>query len=246
MDRKADKDPEEIISSERALRDREAYDYDELTSEWWWNNRVFDECFRECLRIEPHHTVMDAGCGTGRHLPWLARAAGRVIGADLSPESLNVARKRLEKEDRKRVELVAADLRRLPAPDAGVDRLMCAGVFHHVPGAENRQAVMREFHRVLKPGGIAAMWVFRWRYSIKHQKEGFYENGPYRFAFTLPEVETLFEEAGFADTRVGGACIVSKLSKAVGMSPRIQRRLTFTPVGRALGDYVFACARKAG
>jgi hypothetical protein len=40
----------------------------------------------------------------------------------------------------------------LPLPDASMDRVVCYDVFHHVP---NQEETLREFHRVLKPGGIA-------------------------------------------------------------------------------------------
>ncbi|WP_119068520.1 class I SAM-dependent methyltransferase [Rubrobacter indicoceani] len=49
------------------------------------------------LGVRGPHTVLDAGCGTGRNLPGLART---VIGVDHSVESLKVARARLPRAER--------------------------------------------------------------------------------------------------------------------------------------------------
>jgi SAM-dependent methyltransferase len=90
--------------------------------------------------------VLDVGCGTGRALPVLRDAVGRsgtVIGLDLTPQMLAVARARGG-------HLVLADARRLPVADSAVDVVFAAGLLTHLPDAE---AGLRELARVTRSGG---------------------------------------------------------------------------------------------
>jgi SAM-dependent methyltransferase len=237
---------EQIIVAEQRLRDREAADYYRINADLEWGLRVVDASFQECLKLGPHHTVLDAGCGTGRNLPWLSTTADRVIAVDHSAKSLEMARAHVPDSEDARVDFRVADLRRIPIADASVDRLLCVGVIQHIPGNDNRLTIAREFHRVLRPGGVAAVAAYRWLGIIRRQKEGYHENGPYRYAFTVREFARLFEEAGFSDVRVGGAGVLRTLSETLNVSVETQRRLVFTPVGRNLGHYVIACVRKRG
>jgi len=90
--------------------------------------------------------VLDAACGTGRYSVHLHDAGIEVTGCDFSAEMLAVARKRLPQ-----VELVEADLDDpLPFADERFDAVLCAQALKHLPNAE---APMREFARVIRPGG---------------------------------------------------------------------------------------------
>ncbi len=99
--------------------------------------------------------ALDAGCGTGRALPFLrdmVGALGTVIGLDLTPEMLAEA----DKRGRSAVaSLVAADAGRLPLPDRSVDRILAAGLLPHL--ADPRSS-LRELARVARPGGRLALF----------------------------------------------------------------------------------------
>ena len=103
--------------------------------------------------IEPGHHVLEIGCGTG-NLALLARRrhpAAEVVGID--PDPLAIARAR-RKSDRAGVPVrwdigTAGDL---PYPDASIDRVLSAFMFHHLDEAEKRRA-LAEVRRVLRPGG---------------------------------------------------------------------------------------------
>ena len=97
--------------------------------------------------------VMDFGCGTGMSLSLLANLfdAEKVIGLDTSEESLAVARESIGSW---RVQL-ATPAQHLPQQD--LDLVFCNGVFHHIPAAEQGDA-MNYVYRCLRPGGMFAMW----------------------------------------------------------------------------------------
>ena len=93
----------------------------------------------------PVGVALDAACGTGRHAAYLAGLGHRVIGTDLSPGMLAVARQKLPD-----VELHLADLHDLPVPDDHVDAVVTGLAVNHVP---DLAPVFAEFVRVLRPGG---------------------------------------------------------------------------------------------
>lgn len=94
--------------------------------------------------------AVDVGCGTGRALPALRSAVGAegaVIGVDLTPQMLAVARVRA---DRSRALLLLADARRLPLADGAAGAVFAAGLINHVPDPD---AALRELGRVTRAGG---------------------------------------------------------------------------------------------
>jgi SAM-dependent methyltransferase len=104
-------------------------------------------------------SVLDAGCGTGRHTSWLARRAGRVLAMDFSEGMLAQARQRLIGAGN--VVFYRQDLSSAPfagLADACVDRVLCALVGEHIT---NLATLFGEFRRVLRPGG----WVL---FSVYH------------------------------------------------------------------------------
>lgn len=93
--------------------------------------------------------VLDAGCGAGRMLGYLAaRGVERVDGVDLSPAMIREAR-----AAHPEAVLAVADLAALPFDDAvfrGV--LSWYSIIHVAP--DDSGAVLRELARVLAPGGV--------------------------------------------------------------------------------------------
>ena len=91
--------------------------------------------------------ALDVACGTGRHALHLASLGHAVIGVDATVAML----------DRARVKAPTIDFREgrfdaLPVEDASVDVLTCALALCHVT---DLAPAVREFGRVLAPGGVA-------------------------------------------------------------------------------------------
>jgi 2-polyprenyl-3-methyl-5-hydroxy-6-metoxy-1,4-benzoquinol methylase len=100
--------------------------------------------------------VLDFGCATGWLSMGMAQMGCDVVGVDIAASALKLA-ERLKATRRSvsdgRMEFRLYDGRRLPAPDASFDRIVCSDAFHHV---RDQAHVMREFSRVLKEGGRIA------------------------------------------------------------------------------------------
>jgi SAM-dependent methyltransferase len=93
--------------------------------------------------------ILDAGCGNGRYTRFLLRRADKlatITAFDLSKRMLRRARRRLKSP---RVSFVAADLTRLPYPDATFDAIVCGWVLEHLP---DPRLGLSELARVMRPG----------------------------------------------------------------------------------------------
>ncbi len=110
--------------------------------------------------------VLDVGCGHGLMLLASAKQlrSGRAIGIDIwsqadqadnNPES-TLANARLE-HIADRVEIQNADARSLPFPDSSFDVVVSSFVIHNLNRPSDRDQVIREIARVLKPGGQLAI-----------------------------------------------------------------------------------------
>jgi len=114
----------------------------------------------EALRLHPGASVLDIGCGEGRHchgIQMLTQA--RAIGVDLDTASLRIAAARSrDLPGAGRAAFQQADAGRLPFADAAFDAAICSEVLEHVP--DMRQVIV-EAARVIKPGGIFAVTVPR-------------------------------------------------------------------------------------
>lgn len=94
--------------------------------------------------------VLDLACGNGR---WLERfAPGAYVGLDLNADMLQQARMRFPQHT-----FLRGDMTRVPFADESFDGVMSMfGAMGHLPHA-GQEAMLREIHRVLKPGGVAIL-----------------------------------------------------------------------------------------
>ena len=104
-------------------------------------------------QLQPHHVVLDIGCGTGTLAVKIKRAHPDldVTGIDPDPRALARAKRKADQAGvGVRFDRGFAD--DLPYHDAAFDRVFSSMMFHHVPGAE-KLGVLEAARRVLKPAG---------------------------------------------------------------------------------------------
>jgi SAM-dependent methyltransferase len=102
----------------------------------------------------PGKTVLDAGCGKGRHILHAKRfGAATVVGVDLS-DAVDVAFENVGRMDG--VHIIQADLFAMPLVPA-FDYAYSIGVLHHTP--DPKRAFQCMVDRV-KPGGTVSAWVY--------------------------------------------------------------------------------------
>jgi ubiquinone/menaquinone biosynthesis C-methylase UbiE len=110
----------------------------------------------ERAALAPGAQVLDVATGTG----WAALAAahhvgptGKVLGVDLASELLECARQKVAAAGLTQVEFRVGDAERLDLADQQFDVVLCASGLFFVP---DMLAALREWHRVLTPGGQVA------------------------------------------------------------------------------------------
>ena len=135
------------------------------------------------LNLTPGDKILDIGCGEGRHtISACLNERVHAIGLDLSLKDLDIARERycqfdVAEDCYRRADFLAASGLELPFQDASFDHVICSEVLEHI---HDYKSVLREIHRVLKPGGHFAVSVPRfgpewlcWRLSTAyHTVEG--------------------------------------------------------------------------
>jgi SAM-dependent methyltransferase len=104
-------------------------------------------------KINKGDTVIDLGSGAGNDC-FVARhetgAEGKVIGIDFTPIMIEKARNNAEKFNYNNVEFREGDIDAMPVSDNVADVIVSNCVLNLVP---NKQKVIAEMHRVLKPSG---------------------------------------------------------------------------------------------
>jgi SAM-dependent methyltransferase len=108
--------------------------------------------------LKPGERVLDVGCGDGTFTEEAALCTGDVVGLDVSRTMLDAGAARLAHVPG--IRWVQGDATALPFPDASFDVVMAVAMLGVLP---DPAAAIREFARVLKPGGRVVLGVLnRW------------------------------------------------------------------------------------
>ena len=115
--------------------------------------RRFKARLVETAGIAPGHDVLDVGCGTGT-LALLVKDScpdARVVGLDVDPRILDIARRKIARRGGG-VTLHQGSATAPPLPPASFDRVLTTLVLHHLTTAQKRDALVA-IHGLLRPGG---------------------------------------------------------------------------------------------
>jgi len=127
----------------------EASEYDNIARleerHWWYvGQRRIAEQMTRGLRLPAGARILDAGCGAGGGLRWLA-GFGAPTGIDFHPRAVRYAAQASPRVAR-------ASIESLPFADAAFDLVTSFEVLYHLAVTDDR-AALRELARTLKPGG---------------------------------------------------------------------------------------------
>lgn len=154
--------------------------------------------------LKPGETVLDLGSGGGIDVLLSARRvgpSGKAYGLDMTDEMLALARENQKKAGAENVEFLKGDIEHIPLPDNSVDVIISNCVINL---SADKDQVLREAFRVLKPGGRFAVSDVVTRGPVPEQLRrdmllwvgciaGALEEGEYKAKLT---------QAGFADASV--------------------------------------------
>ncbi len=114
-------------------------------------HRAWKRDFIAGLDPRPNRSLLDLAGGTGDiAFGWRAKGGGPAILSDINAAMLGVGRERAQQRGVGGLEFLVADAETLPLQDASVDRVSMA---FGLRNCTDKLAVLREAHRVLRPGG---------------------------------------------------------------------------------------------
>ena len=159
---------------------------------WWYVARrkiVFDWVFRT-LADYPAARMLDIGCGTGFNMEQMrARCGGQVVGLDLSTDALTFCR------SRNLPGLVGGDSTCSPFRSASFDVIMALDLIEHL---DDDQVALREFARLLRPGGALIIFApaFNFLWGLQD------EVSHHRRRYSMGELRGKLERAGLCIGRL--------------------------------------------
>jgi arsenite methyltransferase len=159
--------------------------------------------------LKQGETVLDLGSGGGIDVLLSARRvgpSGKAYGLDMTDEMLALARDNQKRAGVGNVEFLKGDIERIPLPDNSIDVIISNCVINL---SADKDQVLREAFRVLKPGGRFAVSDVVTRGQVPEQLRhdmllwvgciaGALEEGEYRSKLTAAG----FEDVGIEPTRV--------------------------------------------
>jgi SAM-dependent methyltransferase len=160
-----------------------------------------------CLKESGSETVLDLGCGTGRHVVYLAHHGFSVYGLDNSPKAIKMTAEWLAQESLRADLQIQEMTETFPYEDRFFDAIVSIQVIHHADTASIKQ-IISEIERVLKPGGLLFVTVPKQRNQGKRFRQiepntfipldGDERGLPHHF-FTPQELGTLLTHFEIAD-----------------------------------------------
>jgi SAM-dependent methyltransferase len=192
--------------------------YEEEERHWWYvGMRAIVLALLPPDSVPANPLVLDAGCGTGYNMEWLRRQYGAaVVGFDYYAQALAFCRRRGQQA------LAQADAAALPFPRDFFHLVVSFDVLTQLKDESARAAALREFLRVLRPGGRLLLRVAAYE-SLRSSHDDVIMTH-HRYGRT--ELRKAAEAAGFlplrltsANTFLFPAAVLWRMLKKAGLAP---------------------------
>ncbi len=187
--------------------------YSDLRSKGHPSQRFFYETREEYLlefsHLKKTDIVADIGCGSGNVCEKISPNVKKVVGIDLSAESIAFAKKRAKAQKINNIEYKQGKMEKVPLKSASVDACILSHVIEHT---RTPRKALQEARRILKKGGrlivttpnYQSMWplaemVFDRtiaRQAIAGERYSLDEQHVYRFSHS--SIQQMVEEEGFS------------------------------------------------
>ena len=175
--------------------------------------------------------ILDVGCGTGRGLSYLVSGGFRnLTGLDFTPAMLDCAREKLDEQlPSNSIDLLQGDAFSLPFDPESFDLVISLN-FIHMFRLENQMEVVRQLHKVCRPGGRVVAEFENLNHGIFMSRQQEQErNGDTTKLNTYDELKQLFPSDLFDSLNIAGTDI-----------PLVHRVLKFFPsIGAMLETIVY-------
>jgi len=150
-------------------------------------------------QLDADQQVLDAGCGTGNLIPLLQKNRIEYIGIDIIPEALEIAQKKIFSEN---IKIEFGDISKKSKFQSNTfDRIISINVFY-ILSDKGRESALKEFHRILKPGGKLIIATLKKGFDPKkiyietlrigRKKLGLLKSLIKAFGLILPTIKMLF------------------------------------------------------
>lgn len=165
-----------------------------------WTDRVLEVALKDLEQLivdkqNKYASVVDVGCGYGHSMAKLSQrfSPDKLIGLDIDEEmiaatALNNHRKGIN------ADLIHCSSDNIPLAENSIDLVFCHQTFHHI--IEQEKAI-REFYRILKPGGIFLFAESTKRYIHSFIIKLLFKH-PMKVQKTAEEYIDLIKDAGFS------------------------------------------------
>ncbi len=187
-----------------------------------------DAHYRELFDLKPGMKVLDAGCGHGEYTLFALMDGCIVDAFDFAPQMVKHTKTLLESKKQTPNKLYVGNVLKIDEPDNTYDAAMCLVVLDHIA---NRDHVLQELLRVIKPGGhlyvdVPNRYAFPWRAGMRlMQMLKLYPAGILHF-FSPKDIKSLITRNGFAIEETLGMTFIPPLS---GIYTSDIRRFTIFP-----------------